>query len=94
LSVKNSVLQDLPLKQFGDTGKSLSEALILGSTNSQYDKRLFNDLPVQYMKTTSSEHVVCKFFLQANIFESPVLFCKPTGNCTQVIEEKSEFINR
>ena len=40
------------------TGKSLSEALILGSTNPQYDKRLFIDLPVQYMKTTSSEHVL------------------------------------
>ena len=40
------------------TGKSLSEALILGSTNPQYDKRLFIDLPVQYMKTTSSEQVV------------------------------------
>ena len=39
------------------TGKSLSEALILGSTNPQYDKRLFIDLPVQYLKTTSSEHV-------------------------------------
>ena len=35
------------------TGKSLSEALILGSTNPQYDKILFIDLPVQYMKTTS-----------------------------------------
>ena len=42
----------------GDTGKSLSEALILGSTNPQYGKRLFIDLPVLYMKTTSSEHVV------------------------------------
>ena len=40
------------------TGKSLSEAFILTSTNPQYDKRLFIDLPVQYMKTTSSEHVV------------------------------------
>ena len=38
------------------TGKSLSKALILGSTNPQYDETLFNDLPVQYMKTTSSEH--------------------------------------
>jgi hypothetical protein len=38
------------------TGKSLSEALIFGSTNRQYDKRLFIDLPVQYMKTTSLEH--------------------------------------
>ena len=40
------------------TGKSLSEAFILTSTNPQYDKILFIDLPVQYMKTTSSEHVV------------------------------------
>ena len=38
------------------TGKSLLEALILASTNPQNDKRLFIDLPVQYMKTTSSEH--------------------------------------
>ena len=29
------------------TGKSFSEALILVSANPQYDKRLFNDLPVQ-----------------------------------------------
>ena len=35
------------------TGKSLSEALILVSINPQYDKRLFIDLPVQYMKITS-----------------------------------------
>ena len=40
------------------TGKSFSEALILASTNPQYDERLFIDLPVQYMKTTSLEHVV------------------------------------
>ena len=40
------------------TGKSMSEALILGSTNPQYDKGLFIDLPVQYMKTTISGHVV------------------------------------
>ena len=38
------------------TGKSLSEALIRGPTTPQYDRRLFIDLPVQYMKTTSSEH--------------------------------------
>ena len=38
------------------TGKSLSKALILGSTNPQYDKRLFIDLQVQYIKTISSEH--------------------------------------
>ena len=44
--------------QINYTGKSLAEALILGPTNSQYDKRLFIDLPVQYIKTISSEHVV------------------------------------
>ena len=42
-----------------DTGKSLSEAVILASwTNPQYDKRLFIELEVQYMKITSSEHLV------------------------------------
>ena len=44
------------------TGKFLSDALILGSTNPKYDKRLFIDLSVQYMKTTSSEHVVYTIF--------------------------------
>ena len=48
----------LNLKFLHITGKSFSEALILASTNPKYDKRLFIDLPVQYMKTTSSEHVV------------------------------------
>ena len=43
---------------FNTTGKSLSEALILASTNPQYDKRLFIKLRVQYMKITSSEHLV------------------------------------
>ena len=38
------------------TGKSLSEALIFASTNPQYDKRLFIELQVQYMKIASSEH--------------------------------------
>ena len=39
------------------TGKSLSEALILASTNPEYDDRLFIELWVQYMKIASSEHV-------------------------------------
>ena len=39
-------------------GKSLSEALILTSTNPQYDKRLFIESPVQYMKIPRSKHVV------------------------------------
>ena len=30
------------------TGKSFSEALILASTNPQYDNRLFIDLPVRW----------------------------------------------
>ena len=38
------------------TSKSLSESFILTSTNPKYEKRLFIDLPVQYVKTTSSEH--------------------------------------
>ena len=33
-----------------------SEALILASTNPQYDKRLFIELQVEYMKIASSEH--------------------------------------
>ena len=36
------------------------EALILASTNPQHDKRLFIELPVQYKKTTCSEHVAYK----------------------------------
>ena len=44
-------------KTFSHTGKSLSEALIFASTNPQYDKRLFIELKVQYMKIPSSEHV-------------------------------------
>jgi hypothetical protein len=43
------------------TGKSFSEALILALTNPQYDKRLFIELQVQYMKTTSSVHENYKF---------------------------------
>ena len=37
------------------TGKSFSEALILASTNPQYNNRLFLELHVQYMKIASSE---------------------------------------
>ena len=40
------------------TGKYLSEAPILASTNPQFDDRLFIVLRVQYMKIPSSEHVV------------------------------------
>ena len=56
LSMKNEKMPVKVKKLVCGTGKSLSEALILGSTNPQYVKRLFIDLQVQYMKTTSSEH--------------------------------------
>ena len=36
----------------------MSEALILAPTNPQYEKIFFIELRVQYMKTTSSVHVV------------------------------------
>ena len=39
-------------------GKSFSEAHILASNSPEYDKRLFIELQVQYMKIPSSEHVV------------------------------------
>ena len=38
------------------TGTSLSEALIFASINPQYDNRLFMELRVQTMKTTSAEY--------------------------------------
>ena len=38
------------------TSKSFSEARILALTNPQYDKRLSNELPDQYMKIPSLEH--------------------------------------
>ena len=47
----------LKLTTICNTGKYLSEDLIFASTNPQYDDRLFTELPVQYMKTTSSEHL-------------------------------------
>ena len=60
------------------TGKSFSEALILESTNPQYDLRLFIELRVQYMKIRSSEHV-------ENILCTQIVFCFDIQNnlCTQ-----------
>ena len=59
-----------------DTGRSLSEAFILTSTNPQYDKRFFINLPVQYMK--SLEH-------GENILCTQIVFCFDIQNnlCTQ-----------
>ena len=60
------------------TGKSFLEGLILASTNPQYDKRLFIELQLQYMKTTSSDY-------QENMLCTQIVFCFNTQNnlCTQ-----------
>ena len=53
-------------------GKSFSEALILASTNPQYDKRLFIELQVQYKLCT--EIVICFCFdIQSNLCTQHVL---------------------
>ena len=62
------------------TGKSLLEALILASTIPQYDKRLFIELPVQYIKTTSSEHVV-----YINCFELSIQKQKTICVCSELV---------
>ena len=51
------------IKYYHITGKSFSEVHILASTNPQYDKSLFIELSVQYMKITSSEHIVFCFHI-------------------------------
>ena len=62
------------------TGKSLSEALIFASTNSQYDDRLFIELQVQYMKIPSSNlgRTCCvqKLFLTFRTIFVHNMFCK------------------
>ena len=70
---KSTVIYDLV------TGKSFSEALILASTNPQYDKRLFIELQVQYMKIASSEHAqnmlrTCSEHAQ-NMLCTQIVFC-------------------
>ena len=49
LIYKSAALKDSGKTLFKSqiTGESVSEALILASTNPKYDKRLFIDLPVQ-----------------------------------------------
>ena len=62
-----------------NTGNSFSETFILRLvTHNMYDKTLFIHLPVQYMETTSSEHV--KFYTQIDL-----CFCFDIQNnlCTQ-----------
>ena len=55
---KKNIYYNFTRLRDSSTGESFSEALILASTNPKYDKRLFIELQVQYIKTTSSEHVV------------------------------------
>ena len=50
------------------TGKYLSEALILESTNPKYDDRLFIELRVQYMTIASSEHAQSMLCTQIGFF--------------------------
>ena len=73
----------LPEKKVG-TGKSLPEAFIFASTDTQYDDILVIELQLQYMKIPSSEHgknILCTdidFDIQNNSFTQHVLpmFCK------------------
>ena len=60
--VNNSSGQQNFMKTFhneANTSKSFSEALILASTNPQYDKRLFIDLPVQYIHENYKLRTCC-----------------------------------
>ena len=63
LSCKNHVLQHTERHVCHITGKSLSETHIFASINPHYDYRLFMKLPVQFMKTTSAEHVLAHVLL-------------------------------
>ena len=64
------------------TGKSVLEALILASANPQYNKRLFIDLPVQYMKTISSEHVVYINFFECQNKTKQKIMCT---TCSELV---------
>ena len=79
-SFQETLCYQKPVVAIPVTGKSLSEALILTSTNPQYDKRGFIDLPVPYMKTTSSEH-------GENTLCTQIVFCFDIQNnlCTQQV---------
>ena len=56
----------------------LVKSSYLRSTNPKYDKRLFIDFPLQYMKTTRSEHVVytnCQTVLLFLFWHSEQFMC-------------------
>ena len=60
LEIEQILIPDNRLIRESYTGKSFSEALTFALTNQQYDDRLFIELPVKYMKMSSSKHVVYK----------------------------------
>ena len=70
------------------TGKSFSEALILASTNPQYDKRLVIDLPVQYMKTSSSEHVVYMNCFECQNKKTPICVHNMLLACSELVDAR------
>ena len=65
--ISDDVLEMNPNSDDFYTGKSLSEALIFGSTMPQYNDRLFIELQIQYMKipTQNMGRIFCvqKLFL-------------------------------
>jgi hypothetical protein len=71
------------------TGKSISEALNFASTNPQYDKRLFIELPLQYMKIPSSEHGenTRRTWPGENMLCTQMVFCFDIQNnlCKQIV---------
>ena len=82
--MKNSSYLQFPLRLPINyvTGKSFSEALILGSVNPQYDDRLFIHSWIQYKKNTSWEHVVYKHcFEDQNINKKQCLYT----TCSEVV---------
>ena len=79
LLYKFSNLLPKSLLIYNFTGKSLSEALVLLSTNPQYGNRLFIELRVQYMKMLCTQIVFCSSSgIQNNFWTQHVLpmFCK------------------
>ena len=57
--VGSKSIQEFVQHHVRHTGKSFSEALILASTNAQYDKRLFIDLQVQYVHENYKLRTCC-----------------------------------
>ena len=79
---KGDLISESTYFHFG-TGKSMSEALIFASINPQFDNRLFIELPIQYMKIPSSEHIVYTSFcfdIQNNLCTQHVVNCSSEPN--------------